>query len=98
MAASHLIAVAHTAPAAAPSVETGAQRVRHLQEEARALAREQIDLLIADVSDIAGRAAEIAESGDAYPVGVRELASRMADDLAIKAKSITSIMERVAHA
>ena len=75
-------------------VETGAQRVRRLQAEARVLAREQIEVLARDVDAMALRAAEIADGGEAYPAGVRELASRLAADLPLKAQGLMMLMER----
>ena len=41
------------------------------------------------------RAREIAEGGEAYPVGVRELASRIAGDLVVRAKALLTIQHRV---
>ncbi len=78
-------------------VETGAQRVRRLQHEAHVLAREQVEAFAADFNAMALRAAEIAEGGEAYPIGVRELASRIADDLPQKAQSLMTIMNRAPH-
>ena len=77
-------------------VESGAQRVRRLQTEARILAREQVEILAADVNALAIRTAEIAQGGDAYPAGVRELASRIAADLPLKAQGLMTLMERAA--
>jgi hypothetical protein len=78
------------APAAQPNiaevydlcrdVESGAQRIRRLQHEARMLAREQVEVFARDLDAVAARAGEIADGGDAYPAGVRELASRIAAD------------------
>ena len=39
-------------------------------------------------------AREIAEGGDAYPVGAREIASRLAEDLPMKAETIKAIVSR----
>jgi hypothetical protein len=75
-------------------VETGAQRIRRLQAEAHALAREQVEALARDLEALAQRASEVAEGGEAYPVGVRELCSRLADELAQQAQSMVAIMER----
>jgi hypothetical protein len=74
--------------------EPVSQRVRRLQQEARMLAREQVEILARDFNALAVRAAEIADGGDAYPVGVREMASRIAEDLPQKAQGLMSIMER----
>ena len=43
------------------------------------LAAEQAEQFGAELMEMAARAREIAEGGEAYPVGVRELASRIAD-------------------
>ncbi len=69
-------------------------RMRQLQFEARALGREQLETLARDLSSLASRAAEIANGGEAYPVGARELASRLADDLSPKAQLLLSLARR----
>ena len=74
--------------------ETTTQRVQRLQREARLLAREQIEAMGRDMDDLARRAAEIADGGDAYAVGVREMASRLASDLPQKAQSLRAILNR----
>lgn len=100
------MAVRHLTPvprfAGAPEVydlgkgpEKPADRVRRLQAEARILAREQTELLARDLVAMAARAQEIADGGDAYPAGIRELASRIAADLPQKAQGLTAITERV---
>src|SRR6185503_16214432 len=76
-------------------VETGAQKLHRLQEEAHALAREQIQLLVGDLNSLAIRSGEIAEGGEAYPVGARELCSRLVDELTGQAQSLLAIMERI---
>jgi len=78
-------------------VETGAQRVRRLQHEAHELAREQVEAFANDLNAMGLRAAEIAEGGEAYPVGARELASRIADDFPQKAQLLMAIMNRTPH-
>ncbi|MGR4864312.1 hypothetical protein [Caulobacter sp. LARHSG274] len=78
--------------------ETVSQRVQRLQREARALAREQVEALEHDLESLAARAQEIADGGDAYAVGVREMASRLASDLPQKAQSLRAILERSAKA
>ena len=76
--------------------ETTTQRVQRLQREARQLAREQIEAMGRDLEDLAQRAREIAEGGDAYAVGVREMASRLAADLPQKSQSLLAILNRTA--
>tara|TARA_R110002124_G_scaffold60974_2_gene167185 strand:- start:252 stop:554 length:303 start_codon:yes stop_codon:yes gene_type:complete len=70
-------------PAATPS-----ERVRRLQAEARALALEQVEALDAAL------AREIADGGDAYPVGARDMAARLADDLPKRADSLRAVVNR----
>jgi hypothetical protein len=74
--------------------ETTTQRVQRLQREARILAREQIEAVGRDLDDLARRAAEIADGGEAYAVGVREMASRLASDLPQKAQGLRAILNR----
>ena len=78
-------------------VETGTQRVQRLQHEAHELAREQVELLVRDFNVLAERAAELSEGGEAYPAGVREIASRIAEELSQKVLSMKAIMDRSPH-
>lgn len=75
--------------------ETTADRVRRLQLEAKALAVEQVEALEAVLMQAATMAREIAEGGDAYPVGARELAGRLASDLPSKSETLKAIISRV---
>lgn len=75
--------------------QTTAERVQRLQAEARALAVEQVEALEKLLAQAAAMADEIAKGGDAYPVGAREIASRLAEDLPSRAGSIKAIMSRV---
>ncbi|GAA0648869.1 hypothetical protein [Brevundimonas lenta] len=74
--------------------ESTADRVRRLQMEARALAVEQVEVLEKVLLQASVVAREIAEGGDAYPVGARELASRLVTDLPIKAETLKAIVSR----
>lgn len=74
--------------------ETTAERVKRLQAEARALALEQVEALEKALHAAAAMASEIAEGGDAYPVGARELASRLVADLPAKAETIKAIVSK----
>lgn len=75
--------------------ETTAERVKRLQMEARALAVEEVEALEKVLLEAARLAREIAEGGDAYPVGARELAGRLASDLPSKAETLKAIVGRV---
>jgi hypothetical protein len=74
--------------------ETTTERVRRLQMEARALAVEQVEALEKVLMQASVMAREIADGGDAYPVGARELAGRLAADLPSKAETLKAIVSR----
>ncbi len=74
--------------------ETRAERIRRMQANAKALAREQIAAMTEAMLDVARMADEISTGGDAYPVGVRELASRLKTDLENQSKSVEALMMR----
>ena len=76
--------------------ETGFQRVRRLQTEARLLAREEVETLCRELHAIAARAAQVAEGGDAFPAGIRDMAARLAADLPERAQGLQVISERMA--
>jgi hypothetical protein len=102
MAASHLTPVPDTddEPAKGAVVGLGrgpdsaAWRIQQLQHEARGMAREQIEAFARDLSALASRSAEIAGGGEAYPVGARELASRLAQELPPKAQLLRTLLSR----
>ena len=73
---------------------TTADRVKRLQMEARALAVEQVEALEKVLMQASAMAQEIAEGGDAYPVGARELAGRLASDLPAKAQPLKAVVSR----
>ena len=74
--------------------EPTTERVKRLQLEARALAVEQVEALERVLLEASRLAKEIADGGDAYPVGARELASRLASDLPAKAETLKAIVGR----
>lgn len=73
---------------------TTADRVKRLQLEARALAVEQVEALEKLLMQASAMAEEIAQGGDAYPVGARELAGRLASDLPAKARTLKAVVSR----
>lgn len=74
--------------------ETTTDRVRRLQMEARALAVEQVEALERILMQASVMAKEIADGGDAYPVGARELAGRLSSDLPARAETLKAIVGR----
>jgi hypothetical protein len=77
------------------SPESRAERVRRMQANARALAREQIEAMGAAMLELARMAEDVADGGEAYPVGVRELSRRIAHELDSNAKTIDVLLQRV---
>jgi hypothetical protein len=74
--------------------ETVAERVRKLQLEARSLAREHVLELERLLIEVERMSAEIADGGDAYPAGVREVARRLVEDCEAKVQTLEAIVSR----
>ena len=97
MSASLAVVANNAAPEAeAPANEPLTARIRRLQAEARAMAGEHVKLLEASIVETAKLAEEIAEGGDAYPVGVREMARQMVADCESRLLGLQAIMHRTA--
>ena len=77
--------------------DTVADRVKRLQEEAKLLAREEIESFENQIAATAAMAETIAKGGDAYPVGVRAMAEQMSEELPMRVQSLKAIMERVSR-
>ena len=91
------LAVVSTNPA--PEADNAAAepltaRIRRLQEEARSMAREHISQLEASIAVVARLAAEVSEGGDAYPVGVREMARQLVADCETRLLGLQAIVQR----
>jgi len=69
-------------------------RVRRLQAEARAMAYEHIDELSRALDNVHRLCGEIAVGGDAYPVGIREMARRLAEETEVRTQAIEAIIAR----
>lgn len=74
--------------------EDPTQRVQALMDQARALAREACLGFAQELSEAAQHASMIGNGGDAFPVGVREVARRLEADLAAAHLNITAILGR----
>ena len=81
-------------PETATTNESVAQKVRRLQVDAASLAREQVLALENALAEVTRLSAEIAEGGEAYPVGAREIARRLAEDSEASAKTLELILAR----
>ncbi|MFN3524276.1 MAG: hypothetical protein ACK4YQ_18675 [Phenylobacterium sp.] len=71
-----------------------AERVRLLQAEARQLAGEHVDELLASLAQAQRLAEQIALGGEAYPAGVRDIARRLAEDSAARVRTLEALMDR----
>ena len=89
MSASHLVVFPSPAEPDSP-----ADRIRRLQNEARTLAREHIELLVSALAEVTRLSGEIADGGELYPVGARELSRRLTDESNQQALTLTAIVDR----
>jgi hypothetical protein len=94
MNAPHLSVVRAGHNAGTSNPNSPAARAALLYAEAQKAALEQVDALEAGIAAVVGLAAEIAEGGEVYPVGVRELSRRMAEDLSLRAQTLAAIAQR----
>ena len=89
-----LSVVRDTCAVPVPAGASVSERIRHLQAEAKLLAREQIQALENALLQIERLSCEIADGGEAYPVGVREVAGRLAEDCVMKVQTLEAIASR----
>ena len=85
------------APNPATQVESISARVRRLQAEARSMAHEHIEELAHALERVHRLAEEIADGGEAYPVGVRETSRRLIDETDARIQTIGAILHRTGH-
>jgi hypothetical protein len=78
-----------------PAPETTAARIRRLQAEAQTLAREEVTSLERRIGELAQAARQIAEGGDAYPIGAREVARRLAEELPRQAGVLEALLRKL---
>lgn len=69
-------------------------RIRRLQAEAKVLAHEHIQALESALLQVERLSSEIAGGGEAYPVGVREVARRIAEDCEARGNTIQVLAGR----
>ena len=84
------LAVVTEHPALAPL----SARIHALQDEARRLAREHVAALGAALKAAEALSAEVARGGEAYPPGVRDIARRLAEEIAAKAQTLDLLSGR----
>jgi hypothetical protein len=74
--------------------EPAAKRIIRLQAEAKALAHEHVKELQEALEIVHRLAAEIADGGAAYPVGVREISRRLTEEADMRARGIEAVLRR----
>jgi len=74
-----------------PESESSAARAKRLMTEARTAAAEHVAMLVEALTVVATLAAEVAEGGEAYSVGVRQLSTKSAVDAPWCAHTIATI-------
>lgn len=74
--------------------ETVAERVRRRHLEAQMLAREHIGELRRAMEEAQSLAVLVANGGEVYPVGVREVAARLLAQLEGQARTLEALLER----
>jgi hypothetical protein len=73
------------------------ERIRLLQVEARVLAQDHMSRLTEAMAEVSRLAGEVAEGGEAFPVGARELCRRLSEDITAQSTTLGVIVERSAQ-
>jgi hypothetical protein len=94
MSPSLAIVANNTAKAAEVRGEPLSDRIKRLQAEAKNLAREHVMALQAALISVESMASDIAEGGEAYPPGVRDIARRLAEDCEARVQTLEAITKR----
>ena len=74
--------------------ESPSNRAKRLMAEARAAAIEHVTSLEGAMEAVASLAADVADGGDAYPVGVRELARQLSDETYSRLQTLNAILSK----
>ena len=77
--------------------ETPAIRARRLYDQSRGAAMDQVVAVETGLARVIELAAAIAEGGDVYPAGVRDLCRRMAGELASRGATLEGLAQRNLH-
>lgn len=74
--------------------EALSERIRRLQAEAKSMAREHVCILETALMEVVATAGQIADGGEAYPIGARELARQIVADTEARMLSLEAIMAK----
>lgn len=70
---------------------TVGERIARLQAEARSLANEHVTYMLSLLAELEKVGLEISDGGEAYPVGVREIARRLGEDSGCAVQTLEAV-------
>ncbi len=73
------------------------ERIRLLQVEARELAQDHMSQLTEAMAEVSRLAGEVADGGEAFPVGARDLCRRLSEEITAQSATLNAIAERSAQ-
>jgi hypothetical protein len=76
------------------STESIAEKMRRLRAEAQDSARTHAQAFVRALAELELLAEDIAQGGEAYPVGIRQAATRIGPDLAGARLNVTALLGR----
>jgi hypothetical protein len=79
---------------ATPDADSLAKRMERLRNDASAVASEHINAFLTALAQASALAEQVANGGEAYHIGVREIARRVNKDLAPTVLSLQAIRQR----
>ena len=74
--------------------ESPSNRAKRLMAEARQAALEHVATLESAMEAVSSIAADVGEGGDAYPIGVRELARQLHDETVSRLQTLNAILSK----
>jgi hypothetical protein len=77
-----------------PALESVADKIRRLQEEAQTFARDHAQTVVDKLVELEALAEEVVAGGDAYPVGIREAMRKLGPELMQARLNVGSILAR----
>ena len=74
--------------------ESPSSRAKRLMAEARSAAIEHVSALEQAMEAVASLSQDVSEGGDAYPVGVRELARQLSEETYSRLQTLNAILNK----
>ncbi|HEX2559680.1 hypothetical protein [Phenylobacterium sp.] len=82
------------APARPLDAPTLQARIEHLRQEAQALACDEVEALRATLAAAVQQAQAISDGGDVFPVGIREQARRLSEEIPNVSNTLLALLDR----